>query len=75
MICMRSQIRFGFSQKNAPLLLVLQFGQQTGVDLSLEIIFGLAPNLCQFERPRCWESISPENSIIVRTTKYASLAG
>ena len=55
-------IRFGFlPQKRTPTVAFIVWATN-GCWPSLEIIFGLAPNLCQFQRPRCWESISPENS-------------
>ena len=39
--------------------------------LSLENISSLAPILSQFQRPSWRKAISPKNSIIARTAKYA----
>ena len=47
----------------------MQARQAMGFFSPLIDIFGQTPTLCQFQRPRWRESISLENSIIVRATK------
>ena len=59
---LRSQIRFWVLPEKRTLTVGFKVWTANGCWPFPRNYFELAPNLCQFQRPRCWESISPENS-------------
>ena len=58
---LRSQIRFWVLSEKRTLTVGFIVWTANGCWPFPRNYFELAPNLCQFQRPRCWESISPEN--------------